>query len=98
MRNGDGLKQFKELMVILGTGVGGVALFVVGLKARDAGFGLFGIPLAITGVCLVAFAGYYHYRNDYAKAEGRGGLVAFLALSAFSALAGLVAVRLLLGG
>ncbi len=98
MRKGDGLKQFKELMVILGTGVGGVALFVVGLKARDAGFSLFGIPLAIAGVCLVAFAGYYHYRKDYTEAEGKGGLVAFLALSAFSALAGLVAVRLLFGG
>ncbi|MBU4241373.1 MAG: hypothetical protein KKE79_02090 [Actinobacteria bacterium] len=98
MKTGEGRKQFKELMVILGTGVGGVALFVVGLKACEGGFNLFGALLAVAGGCLVLFAGYYHYRKDYEEAEGKGGLVAFLALTAFCALAGMVAVRLLLGG
>jgi hypothetical protein len=98
VRKGEWLKQFKELMVILVTGVGGVALFVLGIKARAVGSGLFGVPVAVAGILMVAFAGYYHYRKDYRGADASGGVVAFLALSAFSALAGVVVVRLLLGG
>lgn len=91
-------RQLKELMVILSTGLLGVALFVAGLKIRQGGSGFPGALLAIVGGCLVLFAGYYHYRKDYREVEGNGGLVAFLALSAFCALAGVVVTRLLLGG
>lgn len=97
MRGKDNRKEFKELLVILALGVPGLGLAFGGFKACQLAGHVtaLGAVLVAAGGCLVLASGYFHYRRDYSGAGGKRRIAAFLALTAFSAAAGVLATRLL---